>query len=644
MKRSPLPRLIAYVRPYVGILLLGLFCTTVYSGARMARTYLLKPLIDDVLPAAAAQAGGERPTLAWPGLVRVATVAMPGVLDPGRVQLSMPKLPGLPAAAEPEAPPSKPPAPAAASDLTPADRFWGLLLAGLIVVLILPIAHYGESYLSEYAMGRVLIDIQQQMATKLLGLPLAHHQNMQRGDALTRTLNDSMIAHSLLRNLFGDIIEGVISIVVGVGTLLVISWQLTGVTLVIAPALAGVVAIFGRRIRTRARRRQETVGEVTQRLVTILSGIKVIKAFRAEPYEETAFARDNMRLFRRSMRVVSSRVSSRSAVEGLSNVAGLVVLAAGTLLALDGRWGLSPGSLAAFITVMLTTQRTSKDLTKSWTQLQDALPSADRYFELIDTPSEVADPVDAVRIDGIREGIRISKVSFSYGREPVLRDVSIDVRAGEVVALVGRTGSGKTTLADLLLRFYEPTTGTIEIDGVDLRQISRDALLAQVAVVSQDPFLFGGTIRDNIRYGKPDASDAEILAAARAGYVDEFAATLPQGYDTPVGDAGTKLSGGQRQRITIARALLKNPSLLIFDEATSSLDAKSEQLVQRAIDALLQNRTVIVIAHRLSTIRHADKIVVLEDGAVSQLGSHEELMEKPGLYRELVGIQSGSTI
>ena len=637
MKRSPLLRLIAYVRPYVGILLLGLLCTTVYSGARMSRTYLLKPLIDDVLPAAAAQAGGERPSLAWPGLARVATFALPHVLHPRRMKLSLPEIPGMPHAAAAEPPP-----PVVDADLTPADRFWGLLLAGLLVVLILPIAHYAESYLSEYAMGRVLIDIQQQMATKLLGLPLTHHQNMQRGDALTRTLNDSMIAHSLLRTLFGDIIEAAISIVVGVGMLLVISWQLACVTLAIAPALAAVVALFGRSIRTRALRRQETVGEVTQRLVGILSGIKVIKAFRAEPHEEAAFAQDNMRLFTRSMRVVSSRVSSRSAVEGLSNIAGLVVLAAGTLLALDGQWGLSPGSLAAFITVMLTTQRTSKDLTKSWTQLQDALPSAERYFELLDTPSEAADPADAVRIDGIHEGIRISKVSFSYGREPVLRDVSIDVRAGEVVALVGRTGSGKTTLADLLLRFYEPISGTIEIDGIDLRQISRDALLAQVAVVSQDPFLFGGTIRDNIRYGRPNASDAEILAAARAGYVDEFAATLPQGYDTPVGDAGTKLSGGQRQRITIARALLKNPSLLIFDEATSSLDAKSEQLVQRAIDALLQNRTVIVIAHRLSTIRHADKIVVLEDGAVSQLGTHDELMERPGLYRELVGIQNGS--
>jgi len=291
------------------------------------------------------------------------------------------------------------------------------------------------------------------------------------------------------------------------------------------------------------------------------------------------------------------------------------------------------------VTVMMTTQRTSRDITKSWTQLQDALPSAERYFELIDTPSETPDTADAVRIDGIRKGIRFDKVSFSYGREPVLRDVSLDVRAGEVVALVGRTGSGKTTLADLMLRFYDPVAGSIEIDGVDLRHIARDALLEHVAVVSQEPFLFGGTIKDNIRYGRPDASEAEILAAARASYVDEFVSGLPQGYDTPVGDAGTKLSGGQRQRITIARALLKNPALLIFDEATSSLDAKSEQLVQRAIDALLQDRTVLVIAHRLSTVQHAQRIVVLESGHVVASGAHAELIEQDGAYRRLYNLQ-----
>jgi ABC-type multidrug transport system fused ATPase/permease subunit len=529
----------------------------------------------------------------------------------------------------------------AAADPPLAERFFGLLLAALVVIAILPAAHFGQGYFTEYAMGRTLIDMQQQMANQLLALPLAGHHDMRRGDALTRTLSDGMIAHGALRTLLGDVLESVVAIVASVATLLLISWQLALATLLIAPALAGVMAYFGRRIRNRARRRQESVGDITQRLVGILSGIKVIKAFRAEPHEERAFAADNRRLFERSMNVVSSRVWSKSAVEGLTNVAGLAVLFAGTLLTLDGRFGLTPGSLAAFVTVMLTTQRTSRELTKTWTQIQDASPSAERFFELLDAPVEAPDPPDAVRIDGIRRGIRFDKVSFSYGREPVLRDVSLEVRAGEVVALVGRTGSGKTTIADLLLRFYEPDAGSIEIDGVDVRRIARHALLERIAVVAQEPFLFAGTIRDNIRYGRPDASDAEVEAAARAAYVDEFVAALPQGYDTALGDAGVNLSGGQRQRVTIARALLRNPALLIFDEATSALDAKSEQLVQRAIDGLLAGRTVLVIAHRLSTIRHADRIVVLEAGAVSQTGTHEELMARPGLYRELVQLQNG---
>jgi subfamily B ATP-binding cassette protein MsbA len=232
-------------------------------------------------------------------------------------------------------------------------------------------------------------------------------------------------------------------------------------------------------------------------------------------------------------------------------------------------------------------------------------------------------------------------VSFSYGREPVLRDVDLEVPAGRVLAIVGPTGAGKTTLVDLLLRFYDPVEGSIEIDGVDLRQVRRDTLLDQMAVVTQEPFLFDGSIRDNIRYGRQGATEEEILAAARAAHVDEFVDGLTEGYETEVGAGGTRLSGGQRQRVTIARAILRDPAILVLDEATSSLDSKSERLVQDAIEKLLPGRTVFVIAHRLSTVRAADQIIVLEQGRIAQRGSHDELMAAGGLYRELVDIQTG---
>jgi subfamily B ATP-binding cassette protein MsbA len=517
---------------------------------------------------------------------------------------------------------------------------FGLLLAGLLVTLALPVANFGAAYLTEWSLGRVLIDIQRQMAETLLLLPLGAHNELRRGDTLTRSLNDALVAHRALRVLLSDVVEAALFIVASFTTLLLISWQLTLLVVALAPALVFVVAVFGRRIRRTARLRQESTGEVVQRLVQILAGIKVIKAFRAERFEAAGFGRENERLFRRTMRVVRNRVWSQSSVEAVTNAVALLVLGLGTWLVLQQAWGLTTGSLAAFGAVMITAQRTTRQLTRAWTQLQDALPSAERFFELLDRPGESPDPPDAVRIDGLRQGIRVSKVRFSYGREEVLRDVSLEIRAGEVVALVGRTGAGKTTLADLLLRLHDPDAGSIELDGVDLRRIARESLAAQVAVVTQEPLLFAGTIRENILFGRPDASPAEVEAAARAAHVDEFATALPAGYDTPVGEAGAQLSGGQRQRVAIARALLRDPALLIFDEATSALDAHSERLVQDAVERLMRGRTVVVISHRLSTVRHADRIVILEDGAISRIGSHEELNAEPGLYRELVQLQS----
>jgi ABC-type multidrug transport system fused ATPase/permease subunit len=336
-------------------------------------------------------------------------------------------------------------------------------------------------------------------------------------------------------------------------------------------------------------------------------------------------------------------VLSRSFVELLNTGIGIFVLSLGMWLVLRGQWGLTFGKVAAFATVMATAYKPVKVLSRGWTQLMEHLASAERFFDILDSEEDAPDPPSAVHIDGIRESICFSNVSFAYDDRLVLDDVSLEVRAGEVVAIVGPTGSGKTTLVDLLLRFYEPKSGSIKIDGVDLRSIARPSLLDQTAVVTQEPFLFDTNIRENILYARPDASDEEFHAAVRAAYVDEFVDQLADGYDTQVGEFGLRLSGGQRQRITIARAILRNPALLVFDEATSALDAKTERTVQNAIDALRGNRTVFIIAHRLSTIRGADRIVVLERGRVLQNGSHDELMAEGGLYRELVRLQLEET-
>jgi subfamily B ATP-binding cassette protein MsbA len=590
---GPLLRMLAFARPYLLLIGIAGFFSLLFSGGRYGRALLLKPVLDDVLLPAQA---GDSSALSVESFF---TLSASG----------------------------------------PTSLQW-IVLAGVGIVFVMPIASFAKAYLQAYALGSISMDVKKTIAQKLLHLPLSFHQGTSSGDTLSRTLNDASQAEQVLHLVFSDFMLASAMVTMGIASLFFISWQLALVSLLSAPAIVGVLALFSGRIRKTAARRQMQLSEVTQRLVSILSGIKVIKAFKGEEAESRAFAGETHKLFKRAMKVVKNRVMSRTVVEMLNTGMGVGVLILGMVLVLQERWGLTVGDLAAFTTALATTYKPVKTLSKGWAKLMDSLSSAERLFEILDMPADLPDAPDAVDIAGIREGIRFERVGYSYGREAVLRDITLEVHANEVVAIVGRTGSGKTTLMDLLLRFDDPDTGSIQIDGIDLRQISRDSLIRQIAVVTQEPFLFDTTIRENIRYGRPDATEEEVLAAAGAAHIDEFVDQLPEGYDTPVGEFGMLLSGGQRQRITIARAIVKNPAILVFDEATSSLDAKTERTVQDAIDSLRGTRTVFVVAHRLSTIRHADRIIVLEQGRVSQEGSHEELMAETGLYREFVSLQT----
>jgi ABC-type multidrug transport system fused ATPase/permease subunit len=577
----PWRRLLGYARPVAGSVALALGLTLLAGAGRTARALLTKPLIDDVVLPQGALAG-------------VAT-----------------------------------------------ERLAAILAVALAVVLLVPLASFARAWAVESALGRMHAAMKRDFCARLLALPMRFHHSRRRGDVAARAVGDVDAAHAALRLFFEDLLQGAVALGLCAGALWLLSWQLTLVCAALGPAVLAALALLGRRVRRAARRRQEQYAEVTERLLEILAGIRVIKAFGAEAQEEQAYRRQTERLYRRSMRAVASRALARGSVELASGVAAVSALALGIWLVLRGRFGLTLGDVVAFAFVAQQGYWPIKSLAAAWVRIADAEPAAERFFEILDLPGEPPDPPGALQIGRIARGLAFRGVSFSYGREPVLRGVSFSARAGEVVALVGRSGAGKTTLAELLLRFHDPDSGSIELDGIDLHRIARRSLLAQIGVVGQEAFVFDATIRENLRYGRPGASEAELLAAARAAHVDEFADRLPEGLDTPVGPGGAQLSGGQRQRIAIGRALLKDPSLLILDEATSALDLESERHVQEATLGLLAGgRTALVIAHRLSTIRRADRVVVLEGGRVVQQGTHAELAGLRGTYRELVASQS----
>jgi ATP-binding cassette, subfamily B, bacterial MsbA len=596
-----LRRLLWFARPYLGRLILAVGFSLLYSSGIMGRAALLQPLMDNVV----------LPTAAENSLEQLGGAEDPQVRETNRAQLQR----------------------------NVRENLEQILLGAFLLVVLMPLARLGRDYLTDWLVTRLHVDLQQQVGEKLLRLPLAVHQREGAGDFVARMSNDTLLATRAQIAVYSDAIQNTAMVIAALGAALLQCWQLTIVTLLAGPPIAIVMRSFGGRIRSSSRARQDQVSEVMQRVLQMLAGIKVIKAFHAEASERERFDAEVTRYFRRAMRVVRNRVYSRSLVEFSSQLAFLSMLLVGIYATINEIWGLTPGRLMAFVTITATLYRPAKSGSEVYNTLQDSLPGARRMFEILDAHEIPADAPDAVEMRELREGISYEHVSFSYGREPVLEDLTLRIRAGESVALVGRTGSGKTTVVDLLLRFFEPGGGRICLDGIELRQIRRASLYRMVAVVTQEPFLFDGTILENLRYGRPEASIKEVQEAAHAANAHEFIERLPSGYETEVGQAGALLSGGQRQRLTIARAILRDPQILIFDEATSSLDAHSEQLVQDAIRNLMRGRTVLVIAHRLATVLDADRIAVIEGGRVSMSGTHAELMEQPGLYRDLVQLQ-----
>ncbi len=598
-------RLLSYARPYLGLVAVSIVFSLLYAGGLTARGYLVKPLMDDVfVPAESSSSLGE-------------------LVDGARREVDEEAL-----AAQREK-----------LRASVDENFAWIIWAAVLIVLGMPAVRLVRDYSSEWVMTRITVDMQIDLGEKLLRLPLAHHVRGRRGDAVARVTSDTAVANRAQTLIFGEAVQDVAQILLALGAAIWLSWQLALSITFVGPPVALALGFFGRRIRKSSRRRQQQVTEVMQRLMQILAGIRVIKAFSAEPLEREAYRREAMVFFRRSMRVVGNRVYSRVSVELLSQGAFAAGIIVGSLALLNGWLGLTLGDLMAFIVISAMLYRPMKNLTRLYNAVQDALPAAARVFELLDAPEDVPDRAGARELPGVERGIRFRDVWFSYGREPVLEGLDLEIQVGETLALVGRTGSGKSTIADLLLRFHDPDRGSVEIDGVDLRDLRRDSLRERIGVVSQEPFLFDATLLENIRYGRPDASFDEVVEAARAANAHEFIEQLPLAYDTPAGDLGSQLSGGQRQRVTIARAILRDPQILIFDEATSALDAKAEQLVQEAIANLLGGRTALVIAHRLSTVQTADRIAVLESGRITAVGTHDEVVERSVLYRELVEIQ-----
>jgi subfamily B ATP-binding cassette protein MsbA len=499
---------------------------------------------------------------------------------------------------------------------------------------------YGRTYLGQYIGGRTLIDLRMELFERLQRLSLSFYESQRVGDLMSRLTTDVSLVQQLVSADMTSYITAPGIVLAGLAIMFVINWKLTLLVLIFAPLTAQVVTSTGRRIRRLTRSQQERIADLNARLHERLASMRIIQSFTREEYEIGEFRRLNERTFDAVIRVARVAALSPQAIQFLATSSFVLVVAYAGMLIIREQL-----SLPALMGYFALTQRVGVYFVKFGSlhlRVQQSLAALGRVGEVIAREPDITESPEAEPLPPVAGSIAFRDVSFRYpDGEEVLRGVDLEIESGKAIALVGPSGAGKTSLANLIMRFYDPSEGCIEIDGCDLRRVTLHSLRSQIGLVPQETILFGGSVEENIRYGRPEASHEEVVAAAEAANAHDFIQDLPHGYEAEVGERGVKLSGGQRQRIAVARALLKDPRILILDEATSSLDAESEGLVQEALERLMKGRTTLIIAHRLSTIRKADRILVLSDGRIVEQGTHEELLGRGEAYTRLYRLQQG---